>query len=71
MSLSLVEVLVQVLKYLGGDSFLDLNEFLSESLDLELTIMNLALSLFQLLLMSGLSSLETSNFKIKIFSLVL
>lgn len=40
-----IEELVEVFKCIGCDSFLDLTEFLSEGLDLKLTVMNLALPL--------------------------
>jgi hypothetical protein len=71
LSLSLIQLLVEVLKHFWCDSFLDLNKFLSEGLDFKLTVMKLSLSLLKLLLVNSLCGLETGDLKVKIFLLVL
>lgn len=57
MCLILVEQLVKILNQIRCDSFLDLNELISECLDFKLAFMHLSLPLFQLLLCDSLSSL--------------
>ncbi len=66
----LIKGLFEVLDCFGCDSFLNLNELIPQSLDLELVIMDLSFFPLKFLSMYYLCSFETSNLKNKILSLI-